>query len=127
MAGTGRRMKGTVRSPGMVVLLSIVTCGLYLVNWYFKTLDEMREAGFAATGNSTMVDFLLTLLACSIYGIYVDYRISKALVAMQQGAGLPVNDVSLIVIILDVFGFTVITSAIHQSELNKIWTKAAAM
>jgi hypothetical protein len=57
-----------------------------------------------------------------IYGIYVDYRISKVLVEMQPRAGLPVNDVSTLVVVLDIFGLSVVTSAIHQSELDRIWT-----
>ena len=35
--------KGTVRSVPMLVLLSIVTCGIYYLYWIYKTTDEIKN------------------------------------------------------------------------------------
>lgn len=118
---SGVRVRGTVRSPGLVVVFSIITCGFYLIYWYFQTLGEMTEAGQNPTGNSALLDFSIVLVTCGIYGIYVDYRISKTLVEMQEAAGLRLNDTATLVVVLDILGLGVVGSAVHQSELNRIW------
>ncbi len=119
--------RGTVRSPGLVVLFAIITCGIYIIYWYFKTLGELRDAGHSPTGNPPMLDFLIALITCGIYGIFVDYRISKTLVELQTARGLPINDTAVLVILLDIFGLGVIGSAIQQSELNKIWSSGGPL
>ena len=104
------------------MLFSLITCGFYLIYWYFKTLGEMADAGHSSTGNAPILDFLIAVVTCGIYGIFVDYRISKAIVELQQDAALPINDTAVLVVLLDIFGLSVITSAIHQNELNKLWS-----
>ncbi|MFN8522076.1 MAG: DUF4234 domain-containing protein [Chloroflexota bacterium] len=113
--------QGTPFSPIVLILLSIVTCGLFIIYWYFKILNELIQAEAPATGNDPVIDFLLAVVTCGLYGIYVDYCISRALVELQRRIGIPVNETAAIVIVLDVFGFGVIGSALHQKELNRIW------
>jgi hypothetical protein len=47
--GVGFRPEGeedmTRRSPAMVILLSVVTCGLYIILWFVSTKDEMVRKG----------------------------------------------------------------------------------
>src|SRR4051794_38191507 len=105
------------RSPGIVILLSIVTCGIYHVYWYFATLREMRDANHSPTGNAPWVDFLIALITLGLYGLYVDYRIGKEIVEMQAERGLRENDTSLLAIVLDLLGLGVVATALQQTEL----------
>jgi hypothetical protein len=114
-------MSGSVRSPGLLILFSILTCGIYLIYWYFQTYGDLQRNGQPPTGHSAGIDFLLVIITLGIYGIFVDYRISKSLVELQRAAMLPINDTATVVIVLDVFGLGVIGSAVHQSELNRVW------
>jgi hypothetical protein len=117
-------VRGTVRSPGLVVLFAIITCGFYMIYWYFQTLGELNATGHIPTGNSPLLDFLIVVATCGVYSIYVDYRISKVLLELQEERGLPLNDTSPLVVLLDIFGLGVVGSAVHQNELNKIWGSA---
>ncbi|MFN8522075.1 MAG: DUF4234 domain-containing protein [Chloroflexota bacterium] len=119
-------MRGTVRSPGMVVLLVIVTCGIYAIVWFFRTLNEMREAGYGPTANTPLTDFLVIIATCGLYALFMDYRISKSIVEMQEALGLPPHDTSTLCVILDVLGLRIVTIALHQNELNKVWSAVAA-
>jgi len=120
------------RSPALVVVLGIVTCGLYLIYWYYKVYGELVSLrGKTPTGNSFGLDFLLTIVTCGIWGVYVDYRISLEIAAAQKDRGMTVMDTAELVIILDViaylsFYFTgIISSAIQQDALNKFTENAS--
>jgi len=55
--------KGQVRSPALVIILSIVTCGIYAWYWIYKMSEELQRA----TGKSTIspgVELLLCIVTC---------------------------------------------------------------
>jgi hypothetical protein len=117
---------GTDRSPALVLLFSVGTCGIYHVYWYFATLGEMLDAGHSPTGNAPWLDFLIAVLTIGLYGFYVDYRIGKEILEMQAERGLRENDTSIIAVVLDIVGLGVVASALQQSELNRVWGSRAA-
>lgn len=125
------RVKDT--SPALVLVLAIVTCGLYLIYWYYSVYSDLKQLdGRTPTGNAYFVDFLLMIVTCGIWGIYVDYRISQQLNELQERAGLQANDTTALVIILDVAAYVtiaftyMISSAIQQDQLNKVMNAIAA-
>jgi hypothetical protein len=118
--GTGKE-----RSPALVLLFSIITCGIYHVYWYFAVLYEMRDAGHSPTGNSPWLDFLIAVVTLGLYGFYVDYRIGKEILELQAERGLRENDTSVMAVVLDIFGLGVVASALQQSELNRVWGSRA--
>ncbi len=126
-------MNGTIerRDPGMVLLISFVTCGLYLIYWYWKMYEELESlAGASPTGNSFVLDFMLVIVTCSLWGIWVDYKISMQLNELQNARGILAPDSTTIAVGLDALAYisgfvcNYITSAIHQDQLNKV-VKAA--
>lgn len=120
------------RSAAFVLLMSLVTCGLYLCYWYYEIYNDLKELhGTTPTGNDYFLDFLLVIVTCGLWGVYVDYAISDKLNAIQDNAGMPANDTTTLAIILDVMAFAVgltnlITSMIHQDQVNKIHAHLAA-
>lgn len=115
------------RPPATVILLSIVTCGFYLIYWYARIYEELQQlSGKTPTGNPYILDFLLVLLTCGLWGIYVDYQISMTLNELQKQKGMMVNDTSMLVVVLDVSAYLTmyftgfVSSAIQQDQLNKI-------
>ena len=116
------------RESGIVLVLSVVTCGIYLFFWYHETYRELEElAGETPTGNSYWVDLLLNFVTCSLYGIFVDYKISQQIEALYRNHSVPnPPDTATAAILLDVAAFftgyftNFITSAIHQDHLNKL-------
>ena len=115
------------RDPGIVLVLGFVTCGLYLLFWYYMMYEELEKVGGRTpTANSYVVDLLLTLVTCTLYGIWVDYKISDQFNEIHKTQGLPANDTTTIVVALDIAAWitgmitNIVASAIHQDQLNKV-------
>lgn len=116
------------RSPALVFLLAVVTCGLYLIYWYVQVYRELEQlTGKTPTGNGYFIDFLLTVVTCGVWGIIVDYKISVQLDDVLRSRGLPPQDSGTVVLVLDVASYFtaaityMATSALQQDILNKVW------
>ncbi len=108
--------------------MSVLSCGLYQFYWYYRMYDELeRLTGTTPTGNGYLLDLLLVVLTCSLYGVWVDYRISLHLLEALRARGLqpPENNPTLVVL-LDVAAYltgwvtNLISTAIHQELLNRL-------
>ncbi len=115
------------QSPVLVFVLGLVTCGIYVLYWYYSRYQTFKAmTGRTPTGNSFALDFLLILVTCSIWHVYMDYRISMQLNDLQKEVGLPENDTTTLTVLLDVAGYLtgyvtgLVSTAIHQDQLNKV-------
>lgn len=116
------------RDPAIVLLLGILTCGLYLIYWYMKMYEDVEAVtGETPTGNSFGLDLAFVIITCMIYGIWVDYRLSQQLYAAAVERQVPnATDTSMPVLILDIAQFVTggiagfVTPMLHQEQLNKI-------
>jgi len=59
---------GKVRSPLAVLLLSIVTLGIYGLYWYYKTFQEMKD--YNGDGLGGVVGLILSFF-CGIITVFV--------------------------------------------------------
>lgn len=107
------------RSVLMVLLLSIVTCGIYSFFWVYSTRQEMN-AYLNDNSKSPELNTILAIL-CSIYWLFIMYDYSSDITKMQQKAGLPVKDLALLNLLLSIFGFGIVSILIMQSQLNEIY------
>ena len=86
------------REPALVLVLSIITFGIYLPFWYhgiYEDLEALTER--TPTGHGFWLDFLFVILTFAIYGIWVDYQISQQIAEFEERNGLgPVQDTSII-------------------------------
>jgi Domain of unknown function (DUF4234) len=67
-AATGSGNVGTLRKPLTVLLLIIITCGIYGLYWYYKTFEEMKD--YSGEGLGGAVGLLLSIF-CGIITIFV--------------------------------------------------------
>ena len=119
------------REPALVLVLSIITFGIYLPFWYHGIYEDLQKLdGRTPTGHGFWLDFLFVLLTFAIYGIWVDYQISRQIADFEDRSGLgPAQDTSVIAIILDVASYVTafvtnfVTSAIQQDQLNRVVEK----
>jgi len=119
------------REPALVLVLSIVTFGIYLPFWYHGIYEDLQALdGRTPTGHGFWLDFLFVILTFAIYGIWVDYQISLQIAQFEERNGLgPVQDTSVITIILDVASYftafftNFVTSAIQQDQINRVVEK----
>lgn len=122
------------REPALVLVLSIVTFGIYLPFWYHGIYDDLKTlSGRTPTGRGFWLDFAFVILTFAIYGIWVDYQISQQISDFEERHGLgPVQDTSIIAVILDVASYMTafftnfVTSAIQQDQLNRVIEKLDA-
>ncbi len=114
---------GEKREPGLVILFTFLTCGIYGFWWYHTYASEIKNSLNRQDLNPT-TDLLLTFVTCGIWGIIAFYyNYPKLFVDMQQRVGLPPNDISTTTVLLGIL-FAPVSIYMIQSELNRIWDAA---
>ncbi|MCL2322622.1 MAG: DUF4234 domain-containing protein [Oscillospiraceae bacterium] len=112
--------KGVVRSPVIVLLLGIVTCGIYYLYWLYITATELKAYTNRGDINPGL-DLVLCIL-CFPYQIYWFYKYSKIIYEEQMKLTSVATDNSIINVILSIFGLGIVSAIIMQSDLNNLWT-----
>jgi hypothetical protein len=108
----------TARNSATVIVLTVVTCGIYGYIWLYKTSDELR----AATGDPTInptTDILLSLITCGIWYIYAMYRNTKKCFDVFRAMNYQREDKSTIVLICAIFA-GIIAPYFAQEEYNAL-------
>lgn len=111
--------KGDVRSVASVVVLTILTCGIYGFYWIYRTTDDLRIY-LNDESISPGLDLVISIL-CAPYLIYWSYRVGKQIAEAQRLAGVREEDNSILYLVLTLLGLPVVTFAIMQSQLNGVW------
>ena len=89
----------TQKSPVTVVILSIVTCGIYAIIWYYKAITELYNAGHKSVGNlQPIVQFLLFFVY--VGGILFAINANDNLNAVRAQKGQAEEDKKTLYIIL---------------------------
>ncbi|KAF1302867.1 DUF4234 domain-containing protein [Enterococcus saccharolyticus] len=119
-----KRMIGPNRSVLLIIVLSIITCGIYPFIWMYQVTSELNEYTEDYHLNPSLV-IVLTLLTCGLYQFYWWYRINELMMRAQYQTGYSMpTDNKLLFILLTFFGLALINMAILQSDLNRLWDQA---
>ena len=110
----------TKRNIAVCILLSVVTCGIYGIYWLICLNDDCNRAANNPNGTSGGVVFLLTLVTCGIYGIYWCYKKGQDLDTAFTSRGLTAPNKGVILLVLAIFGLSIISYALIQDDLNKL-------
>ena len=112
------------RSPLLVMLLLIVTCGFYAFYWYYKISEELQEESNEIDSTSPGIELLLIIVTCGLYTFYWYYKYAKMAYNIQLSRNIRTpDDNAILYIILILFGLSPIAMAIMQSSANKLWVK----
>lgn len=103
----------------MVIVLSFCTCGLYLIYLIYAVDRDLNEL-MHFDGNQGMMDILFTLMTCGLYSIYWYYKVGRQLEDLQYDYGIRPASISILTLVLAIFGLSIISMAITQSELNRV-------
>ena len=106
------------RSVPMCIILSIVTCGIYMLYWFVCVTTE-ADAVTGEYGPGGGVSLLLTIVTCGIYGLFWGWKMGDKLDASRARHGVVPGSFAILFLLLNLFGLTVVTLAIVQSELNR--------
>lgn len=108
------------RDIAISIVLTIVTCGIYGIYWFIVLTNDVNEISGNQQDTSGGVCFLLTLVTCGIYGIYWAYRIGEKVDQAKNARGITSSNSGVLYLILSVVGFSIITYALAQNEINKL-------
>jgi Domain of unknown function (DUF4234)/zinc-ribbon domain len=120
---SGIMTPGEKRDPIMVLILGLVTCGIYMIYWIYTTSTEIKNA-LGREDINPVLDVVLSLVTCGIWLIYLSYRYPQLILELQDRARIPRNDISVISLILTIVGLSPVAFFMIQSELNKVWEAA---
>jgi len=105
------------------VILSVITCSIY---WFFWQARQMRAINYLLGQQrySFWLWFLLTLVTCGLYNIYYEYYMAQGIVEAQDKRNFPRSkDLPVLSLVLTIIGLNIVTDAIQQNEINKIFGK----
>lgn len=120
----------TRRDVGMTVVLSLVTCGIYVFYWHFVTTAELKTRS-GRTELTPGLDLALGILTCGIWYCYSFYR-NASIVHQLLGSRQPHEDRSMLILILNIATLATaitifISIALLQDEYNKLVDSDAAL
>jgi hypothetical protein len=104
----------------MVLILSLITCGLYGLIWLWQAETEVKQE-LELTDTNPGLDVVLTVLTLGIWFLVAVYRLSKHVAEAQRRVNLVPNDLSLVTVIVSALGFWFVAITLLQVELNKVW------
>ena len=104
----------------MCVILSILTCGIYGIYWFIRLTDDSNSVCDIEKTTSGGMALILTLVTCGIYSIYWNYKLGRKLYEAGRLNNVDIADNSVLYLILSLFGFSIVSWCLAQSDLNKL-------
>lgn len=108
------------RSIAAVVILYLITCGIYGVYWtYVVCTDLQKESGVSKI--PPVGTTLLMLFVSAVGGALLGWDCNETINVIKERRGLPKTDNSVLWIVLGVL-LPVVTVALVQNEINQMNT-----
>ncbi len=106
------------RSPVTLIILGMVTCGIYIWYWWYKSTQELKEA----TGDQSLnpgMDLLLVVLTGGLWGVYIEHRNAKKVheILVQRDPGR--KDQSQTILIMRIVGLFIAFTAFYAMYLTQ--------
>ncbi len=111
------------RNIATLIILSIVTCGIYALYWFVVTTNDIENAlgsksdGACKSGGAAL---LLSIVTCGIYTFYWYYKEAERIETLNSERGLRSSTEGWVYILLCFFGLEIVAMAIMQDQLNRI-------
>lgn len=108
------------RDLAMCIILSIVTCGIYGLYWYYMLINELNVVAPDEDSPNAITVILLTVVTCGIYGYFWLYKAGNRLDTVRQLNGEAASSLGLLFVILALCQLAIADYALIQNELNKV-------
>ncbi len=106
------------KNLALCIILSIVTCGIYMYYWIVCLTDDTNEIAGEPEDTSGVIALVLTIVTCGIYGLYWAYKRGEKIDKAHQLNGQAASNGGVLYLILYIFG-GIIALALIQNEVNK--------
>ncbi len=95
--------KGTTRPIPIMLLLNIVTCGIYYIYWIYQTSVEIKMCSEREDLNPT-IEILLGIITCGLYFKYWYYKYGKIVYKeLPIKAGINnAEDKTMVLVVIDI-------------------------
>ena len=95
--------KGTIRPIPIMLLLNIVTCGIYYIYWIYQTSVEIKMCSEREDLNPT-IEILLGIITCGLYFKYWYYKYGKIVYKeLPIKAGINnAEDKTVVLVVIDI-------------------------
>ncbi|HVA03175.1 MAG TPA: DUF4234 domain-containing protein [Acidimicrobiales bacterium] len=113
---------GKIRSPWIVILLSVVTLGIYGIYWQYAMFKEMKD--YSGQGIGGVLGVVLAILLSIVNVFVMPSEVGNLYAA--EGQPKPVRGVTGFWIVLPIIGSFVWLFKV-QGHLNKFWTSHGAV
>ena len=115
MKGEFKAMKN--RNIVLCVVFSLITCGIYGIYWIYQLVVAVPQiTGVPATVQNPILE---TLLCCTPYQFYWQYKVGESLDAKGIN-GISAGNNKIIFLLLSIFGLGIVNFCILQNEINKV-------
>lgn len=104
--------------PIVVLLLGIITCGLYLIYWNIKAAEVLNAAAGREVISQPIAIFAGCCLPVNMYFYYLAGK--ECLPRIYERTGEPQKDQSTLLLILG-FLFPMVAAMIVQGDINKLY------
>lgn len=105
------------KNIAVCIILSLVTCGIYMYYWLCTLTDDTNAIAGETDGTSGVTALVLTLVTCGIYGFYWAYRCGEKIDKAHRLRGESASNGGLLYLLLYIFG-GIISIALIQNEVN---------
>ena len=105
------------KNIAVCIILAIVTCSIYLWFWMYSMVKKIR---MLANDTSDMVGEYLLLMLVPYYNVYWVYTRGKKISEEAARRGIQIADNSVLYLILNLLGLSIVSYAMIQNDLNKL-------
>ncbi len=110
-----------VRSIGVGILLTLMTCGIYMLYWQSKQI-KMLNAWLGRDEFSFWKWFFFSIFTVGIYALYYESKMANGLNEVRANNGMWVNaSLPAVCVLLAIFGLGIASIAIQQEQINKLY------
>ncbi len=113
---------GTLRSPATVIVLSLITCGIYYLVWEYKTFQEMKD--YSGEGIGGTVGLLIGIFIGIVNAFLIPSELGN--LYEREGQEKPVSGTTGFWVLLPLIGFIVWVVKV-QGALNEFWEARGAV
>ncbi len=110
------------RNIGICILLSIITCGIYSLVWFYNLVSDLNTACPAPDDMPAGTVLLLDIITCGIYGAVWFYKAGEKVDRLKTFNGEPPSHSAVLYLVLSLVSVSIIASSLLQNELNKMAT-----
>ena len=109
--------------PIIVLVLGLVTCGLYLIYWNMKAAEVLN----AVSKREVISPAIAAISGCCMpVNIYFYYLCGESLNDLGQmlGKGTALKDKAVLLMVLSLIGFPMVSAMIVQGHINELYPDA---